>query len=296
MRHVTVAALCRPTNAAAAAPPSPRLPLWTALALGLVGLAGTPAGAQSTFDGLWSPDAGATCMPDDRDDGSVKVEDGIFYGVGSQCEMTAPVPVRKMDAVLYDMRCSAKGHSWSDRAMFMRAADGGLIMVWNGYAFRYGACTPAAAGPGAGAGDEAKTAARDGPAAAPADGAQAQDRLPRLRPPRRPAEAAARARAAGVGTPQGATAEETASPVPASPKASASSKAAATGAGGGADDAPKARPAPAVIPEEAPDTPTRGTAGNTESEKSRAPAPAVIPERPDDVGAAPDLPARLPEE
>ena len=54
--------------------------------------------------------------------------------------MTRPVNVRDMDAVLYDMECSGDGTDWIRRAMLMNASDGGLILVWDGYAFKYDRC------------------------------------------------------------------------------------------------------------------------------------------------------------
>jgi len=50
-----------------------------------------------------------------------------------------------MDAVLYDMVCESEGSSFTERAMAMHAADGGLILVWNGFAFKYERCPENAA-------------------------------------------------------------------------------------------------------------------------------------------------------
>ena len=51
-----------------------------------------------------------------------------------------PLDLRDMDATLYDMICTGEGAAWQERAMLMRAASGGLILVWDGYAFEYEAC------------------------------------------------------------------------------------------------------------------------------------------------------------
>lgn len=104
-------------------------------------LAAGPVAAQTSFDGVYRQGLGADCAAVGQDGGALQIEDGVFTGVESQCRMTDPVEVRGMEAVLYDMACSGEGSAWSARAMFMRAADGGLILVWDGFAFKYDRCT-----------------------------------------------------------------------------------------------------------------------------------------------------------
>lgn len=118
-----------------------------ALALALA-LAAAPAAAQGRFDGLWRGSPTADCTQTGREGGALKIEGDVFYGVDAKCTMSRPVDVRDMDAALYDMQCEGTGGDWSERALFMRAADGGLIMLWNGFAFKYDACP---ADPAAGA-------------------------------------------------------------------------------------------------------------------------------------------------
>jgi hypothetical protein len=51
------------------------------------------------------------------------------------------VNVIDMDATLYNMQCSGEGQYWDERAMMMKARDStDLIMIWDGYAFRYSRC------------------------------------------------------------------------------------------------------------------------------------------------------------
>ena len=92
------------------------------------------------FDGLYQPSPTADCTVLGTDGGALKVESETFYGVESRCKMTNPVNVRDMDAILYDMQCSGEGETWTSRAMFMRSADDGLILAWNGFAFKYDRC------------------------------------------------------------------------------------------------------------------------------------------------------------
>ena len=94
-----------------------------------------------TYDGVYRQVANADCALVGVDGGSVKIEDGIFYGVETQCRMTNPVDVIDMDATLYTMQCTGEDQVWTERAMIMNAAgDPGILIVWNGYAFKYDAC------------------------------------------------------------------------------------------------------------------------------------------------------------
>lgn len=93
------------------------------------------------FDGTYKQVANAECSLVGVDGGSLKIEDGIFYGVEVECRMTKPVSVNDMDATLYTMQCSGGDQSWTERAMLMESKENdGLIMVWNGYAFIYDRC------------------------------------------------------------------------------------------------------------------------------------------------------------
>ena len=98
--------------------------------------------AAGPFDGIYRQTEASDCGLVGVEGGSLRISDGIFFGVGSQCLMTRPVDVVGMDATLYTMECSADGgDAWSERAMLMQTPDrDGIFMIWNGYAFRYGLC------------------------------------------------------------------------------------------------------------------------------------------------------------
>lgn len=102
-------------------------------------------GLAGPFDGVYKQTANAECSLVGVDGGSLEIKDGIFYGVETECRMTRPVNVVDMDATLYTMQCTGDDTVWTERAMLMddKEADG-LIMVWNGYAFRYDRCADAA--------------------------------------------------------------------------------------------------------------------------------------------------------
>lgn len=100
-----------------------------------------PAHAQDyTFDGLWRASPATACTHTGEDDSALKVENDMLYGASTTCEMNNPVDVTDMQAVLYDMACEADDDTFDGRAMFMNAADGGLLLIWDGYAFKYEAC------------------------------------------------------------------------------------------------------------------------------------------------------------
>lgn len=98
--------------------------------------------AATPYDGTYRQNANAECALIGVDGGALKIEDGIFYGVEMECRMTRPVQVVNMDATLYTMRCSGADQIWTERMMVMNDAEGegGIIMLWDGYAFRYSRC------------------------------------------------------------------------------------------------------------------------------------------------------------
>lgn len=117
----------------------PRLALL--LALLPTGLAALP------WDGTYRP-PGGPCTQAAVGGGAIRIEGGVLDGVGARCAMTLPVDVLDMDATLYTMECEGEGQRWTERAMLMRAAEGdAILLVWNGYAFRYERCPGATEGP-----------------------------------------------------------------------------------------------------------------------------------------------------
>lgn len=108
---------------------------------GLLALAIPGLVAASPYDGIYRQNANAECALVGVDGGSLEIREGIFHGVEMSCRMTRPVNVVDMNATLYTMQCSGSGQSWTERAMLMQdAEDDGIIMAWDGYAFRYARC------------------------------------------------------------------------------------------------------------------------------------------------------------
>jgi len=110
-----------------------------ALACAVLALAAAPVCAD--YDGRYRLSPDADCSDLSTSEGLLRIDEGVFEGAESACRMTDPLAVRGMDATLYDMVCTGEGLTWTERAMLMRAADGGLILVWDGYAFAYPACS-----------------------------------------------------------------------------------------------------------------------------------------------------------
>jgi hypothetical protein len=96
--------------------------------------------AAGPFDGIYKQTSESDCTIFGEDGGALRIEDGLFYGVDLECRMTRPVNVVDMDAKLYQMECSGEDTIWTERAMVLRAEDG-IIMVWDGFAFKYDACS-----------------------------------------------------------------------------------------------------------------------------------------------------------
>ena len=100
------------------------------LALALVPFAALADG----FDGIYRPEGlgGWDCRSIGSDGGALAVRDGVFYGVESACQLTNPVAVNGMSAVLFDAECSGEGESYAKRMMLMRVPDG-LVVIEDGF-------------------------------------------------------------------------------------------------------------------------------------------------------------------
>ena len=90
------------------------------------------AGADATpFDGLYRPAFGGwSCERSQLGmvGGALGIVDEAIHGVENTCRLSNAVPVRDMDAVLYDERCEGEGSASAGRVMLMRSADGVLIV------------------------------------------------------------------------------------------------------------------------------------------------------------------------
>ena len=108
-----------------------------------IGLA-TASYAQdvTSFDGTYRQDATATCTGFGEPGGALRIEDEIFYGSGAQCEMADPVEIRDMDATLFDFICERDDAIWASRFFLSLSDDDGLIVVSDGFAFKYDRCDP----------------------------------------------------------------------------------------------------------------------------------------------------------
>ena len=85
------------------------------------------------FDGIYRPEGleGWDCRSVGSDGGALAVRDGVFYGVESACQLTNPVAVNGMSAVLFDAECNGEGESYAKRMMLMRVPDG-LAVIEDG--------------------------------------------------------------------------------------------------------------------------------------------------------------------
>jgi hypothetical protein len=93
------------------------------------------ASAAVAFDGVYGDCAGT------GDRVPVQVQGDVIRFYESECRMTNPVMVRDMaGAVLFDFACQGEGETWTERAFVQRMQDGGLILVWRGFASELPLC------------------------------------------------------------------------------------------------------------------------------------------------------------
>jgi hypothetical protein len=95
------------------------------------------------FDGVYRPDQpwaeGWDCKSVGSDGGALALRDGVFYGVENACQLTNPVEVNGMSAVLYDAECSGEGETYAKRMMLMRLPEG-LAVIEDGFVNVLRAC------------------------------------------------------------------------------------------------------------------------------------------------------------
>jgi len=98
-------------------------------------LVATPAAA---YDGLYRPDTtwaeGWDCRTVGMDGGALAIQNGTFFGVENTCQLTNPVPVRDMDATLYDAICMGEGMENRERIMLLSTPGGRLTVIRGGFA------------------------------------------------------------------------------------------------------------------------------------------------------------------
>ena len=95
------------------------------------------------YDGLYHPEGQRGWLCDEpslgSDGGALAIRDGKLVGVETVCEMSNPVNVRDMDAVLYDLECESEGESTTERMLVARS-DTGVIVLRNGFAAEWRTC------------------------------------------------------------------------------------------------------------------------------------------------------------
>jgi len=92
------------------------------------------------FEGLYRPNydfaSSWDCATVGMEGGAVAVEGDVLHGVGNACQLTDPVEVRGMNAVLYDAICTGEGDAYSERVLLMSHDFGiyvlrdGLVLDW----------------------------------------------------------------------------------------------------------------------------------------------------------------------
>ena len=102
----------------------------------LVVLPYAAANATGPFDGVYRPNYGFAvswnCTDVGTDGGALAIHDNALIGVENYCELTDPVQVNGMNAILYDGVCAAEGTEYSERIMLMNN-DHGVYVIRDGF-------------------------------------------------------------------------------------------------------------------------------------------------------------------
>ena len=101
-----------------------------------------PVSAQTPYDGLYYPAerSGWDCASVGMEGGAIAIRNARFEGVENSCTLVNPVNLRGIRATLYDAGCTAEGTVTHERIMLMRAAEGGIWVIRDGWVVRLAPC------------------------------------------------------------------------------------------------------------------------------------------------------------
>ena len=94
------------------------------------------AASAGPFDGIYRPNydfaADWNCTDIGRDGGALAIQDHKLIGVENYCELTDPVQVNRMNAILYNAMCAGEGMTYSERVMLMKN-EHGVYVIRDGF-------------------------------------------------------------------------------------------------------------------------------------------------------------------
>ena len=67
-----------------------------------------------------------------RSSGALLAADEQWFGVENHCELTDPVRVNGMNAILYNGICAEEGYEYSERIVLMKS-DHGVYVIRDGF-------------------------------------------------------------------------------------------------------------------------------------------------------------------
>ncbi|HCQ64099.1 MAG TPA: hypothetical protein DIU07_02510 [Rhodobacteraceae bacterium] len=101
------------------------------------------AAGAGPFDGLYRPNydwaLAWDCKSIGQDGGALAIEDQTMRAVENTCDLTEPVEIRDMEAVLYDASCTGEGGASEGRIMLM-AHEFGIYVIRDGFVLDWIAC------------------------------------------------------------------------------------------------------------------------------------------------------------
>ena len=102
----------------------------------LAALLVSAASAAGPFDGIYRPNyefaAHWNCTDIGADGGAFAIQDHEFFGLEHNCDLTDPVRVNGMNAILYNGMCAIEGTEYSERIMLMKS-EHGVYVITNGH-------------------------------------------------------------------------------------------------------------------------------------------------------------------
>lgn len=96
----------------------------------------SPAFAQPFYVGFWVAEQSACAYPDTM----LEFTETTYFGFEDTCELTNPVNIRDMDAVLFDAVCNGEGGEKTSRLMIAAEGDERIMLHQHGFTTIFETC------------------------------------------------------------------------------------------------------------------------------------------------------------
>ncbi|WP_296644725.1 hypothetical protein [Roseinatronobacter sp.] len=76
----------------------------------------------------------------DVENAGFRISGGTYFGIELTCQLTNPVNIRGMNAILFDLQCQGEGMEWEERILLQILRDGRLLKAYENWASIHHPC------------------------------------------------------------------------------------------------------------------------------------------------------------